>query len=105
MKYVSENHSKLFIMCHLIFVCKYRKKLLSKVGHEIKGEIECISNHYGWEIIEQEVDQDHIHVFIRYSPKWSILEIVNNFLIFRNTFLPIRLSHIFHKFEELAISV
>lgn len=76
MKYVSENHSKHLLMCHLIFVCKYRKKLLSKVGHEIKGEIECISNHYGWEIIEQEIDQDHIHVLIRYSPKWSILEIV-----------------------------
>ena len=46
------------------------------VGHEMKGEIECISNHYGWEIIEQEVDKDHVHILIRYSPKWSILEIV-----------------------------
>jgi len=76
MKYVSENHSKHLLMCHLIFVCKYRKKLLLQVGHEIKGKIECVSNHYGWEIVEQEVDQDHIHVLIRYSPKWSILEIV-----------------------------
>ncbi|MFD2663057.1 IS200/IS605 family transposase [Paenibacillus thailandensis] len=76
MKYISENHSKHLLMCHLIFVCKYRKKLLSKVGHDIKTEIEYIANHYGWQIIEQEIDQDHIHVLIRYSPKWSILEIV-----------------------------
>ncbi|MEK4176382.1 IS200/IS605 family transposase [Aeribacillus sp. FSL K6-1305] len=63
-------------LCHLIFVCKYRKKLLLKVGDDIKTEIESISNRYGWQIIEQEIDQDHIHILIRYSPKWSILEIV-----------------------------
>ncbi len=76
MKYISENHSKHLLICHLIFVCKYRKKLLLKVGDDIKTEIESIANHYGWQIIEQEIDQDHIHILIRYSPKWSILEIV-----------------------------
>ncbi len=76
MEYISENHSKHLLMCHLIFVCKYRKKLLLKVGDDIKTEIESISNRYGWQIIEQEIDQNHIHILIRYSPKWSILEIV-----------------------------
>lgn len=76
MEFISENHSKHLLMCHLIFVCKYRKKLLSKVGDDIKTEIESTANHYGWQIIEQEIDQDHIHILIRYSPKWSILEIV-----------------------------
>ena len=76
MEYISENHSKHLLLCHLIFVCKYRKKLLLKVGDDIKTEIESISNRYGWQIIEQEIDQDHIHILIRYSPKWSILEIV-----------------------------
>ena len=76
MEYISENHSKHLLLCHLIFVCKYRKKLLLKVGDDIKTEIESISNRYGWQIIEQEIDQDPIHILIRYSPKWSILEIV-----------------------------
>ena len=76
MEYISENHSKHLLICHLIFVYKYRKKLLLKVGDDIKTEIESIANHYGWQIIEQEIDQDHIHILIRYSPKWSILEIV-----------------------------
>ena len=79
MEYISENHSKHLLLCHLIFVCKYRKKLLLKVGDDIKTEIEYISNRYGWQIIEQEIDQDHIHILIRYSPKWSILEIVRLF--------------------------
>lgn len=30
----------------------------------------------GWQIIEQEIDKDHIHILIRYSPKWSVLQIV-----------------------------
>lgn len=76
MDYISENHSKHLLMCHLIFVCKYRKKLLEHLGDYIKQEIIRISNHYGWQIIKQEVDRDHIHILIRYSPKWSILQIV-----------------------------
>ena len=61
MDYISENHSKHLLMCHLIFVCKYRKKLLIHLGEYIKQETLNISNHYGWQIIEQEVDKDHIH--------------------------------------------
>lgn len=47
-----------------------------KVGDDIKSEIESIAHHYGWKIIECEIDQNHIHILIRYSPKWSVLEIV-----------------------------
>ncbi len=36
MDYISKNHSKFLIMVHLIFVCKYRKKLLVKLGEQIK---------------------------------------------------------------------
>lgn len=79
MDYIAENHSKHLLMCHLIFVCKYRKKLLVKVGADIKNEIETIANQYGWHIVEQEIDKDHIHIFLRYSPKWSVLEIVRLF--------------------------
>jgi putative transposase len=76
MAYISENHSKHLLMCHLIFVCKYRKKLLIHLGDYIKQETQNIANHYGWQIIEQEIDKDHIHILIRYSPKWSVLQIV-----------------------------
>lgn len=66
MAYTTENHSKHPLLCHLIFVCKYRKKLLLTVGNDIKSEIETIATHYNWHIIEQEIDQDHIHILIRY---------------------------------------
>lgn len=36
MDYTSENHSKHLLIVHLIFSCKYRKRLLVKYGEEIK---------------------------------------------------------------------
>lgn len=76
MNYISKNHSKHLLMCHLIFVCKYRKKLLVQLGDYMKQETQNIAAHYGWEIIEQEIDKDHIHILIGYGPKWSTLQIV-----------------------------
>ncbi len=76
MEYISENHRRHLLICHLIFICNYRKKLLLKVGDDIQAEIESTANHYGWQVTKQEIDQDPIHILIRYSPKWSILEIV-----------------------------
>ena len=50
--------------------------MLIHLGDYIKQETQSITNPYGWQIIGQEIDKDHIHILIRYSPKWSILQIV-----------------------------
>ena len=74
--YKSKNHSKYNIKYHLIFVCKYRKKLLIKYGEEIKQIMKDISYKYDFDIIEMEVDKDHIHLMIDSVPKLSPLMIV-----------------------------
>ena len=79
MDYVSRNHSKYLLMCHLIFVCKYRKKLLIKYGEEIKQLFYDIAEEKDLNIIEMEVDKDHIHILVQCSPTKSILEIVRYF--------------------------
>ena len=76
MDYVSENHSKYLIMCHLIFVCKYRKSLLLKFGSFIKKEFHKIESTSDFKIVEMEVDINHIHILVKYKPKISILQIV-----------------------------
>ena len=63
-------------MCHLIFVCKYREKLLIPLGNDVKQLMYDRANRYHCRIVEMEVDQDHIHLLIQYEPKMSILEIV-----------------------------
>ena len=59
MDYRSKNHSKYLIMYHIIFVCKYRKKLLITLGDEIKNIIFNIQKKYldEFEIIEIGVDK------------------------------------------------
>ncbi len=76
MDYISRNHSKYLLMCHLIFVCKYRKKLLVIFEKEIKQIFLDIAKENGFGIIEMEADKDHIHLLIEYNPNQSILEIV-----------------------------
>ena len=74
--YKSKNHSKYNIKYHIIFVCKYRKKLLIKYGEEIKQIMKDISYRYDFDILEIEVDKYHIHMMIESEPKLSPLMIV-----------------------------
>ena len=80
MDYRSKNHSKYLIMYHIIFVCKYRKKLLITLGDEIKNIIFDIQKKYSdeFEIIEMEVDKDHIHILIETNPKTNLLKLIKN---------------------------
>ena len=74
--YKSKNHSKFILTYHIIFVCKYRKKLLIKYGEDIKQIMYDISKRYDFDIKEMEVDKDHIHIMISSVPKISPLQIV-----------------------------
>lgn len=79
MDYISQNHSKHLLIVHLIFVCKYRKQLLIRLGKQIKTIFVNISEEHNINIVEMEVDKNHIHLLVQYSPTQSILEIVRLF--------------------------
>ena len=76
MDYRSKNHSKFLLMYHIIFICKYRKKLLTNYSPEIKNIFLDISKDYDFEILEMESNKDHIHLLIESEPKISVLQIV-----------------------------
>jgi putative transposase len=59
----------------MIFVCKYRKKLLTIYGETIKQIFQDISKQSEFTIMEMEGDKDHIHLLIKSSPKISTLQI------------------------------
>jgi putative transposase len=77
-KWNSKNRYKYLLQYHIIFVCKYRKKLLSKnISDDIKQlsyEI-CIKRHI--KIKEMETDKDHIHYMVEAEPTISVSQIVN----------------------------
>lgn len=74
--YESKNHSKFILRYHIIFVCKYRKKLMIQYGEFVKMSMLEISQKYNFRILEIEVDKDHVHLLIESEPKISPLMIV-----------------------------
>ena len=75
--YITTNRSKHYLKCHLIFVYKYRKKLLiGQLNDDVKQIFKSIANNSDFEIEVFQSDIDHIHFLIRYIPRLSIAQIV-----------------------------
>ncbi len=75
--YISTNRSKHYLKCHLVFVCKYRKKLLvGDLDNDMKSIMQSITSKSDFEIEVFESDVDHIHFLIRYIPRLSVTSIV-----------------------------
>lgn len=76
-KYRSKNRHKYLLQFHVIFVCKYRKKLLNtKISEDIKRlSIEIFSKRNS--IIKyMETDKDHIHYMIETDPTIRLSDLV-----------------------------
>ena len=61
MIYETKNNSKILLMYHVIFVCKYRKKIQEPISEELKQIMFEISEESDFEIMEMGTDKDHIH--------------------------------------------
>jgi putative transposase len=76
-KYHRESHSKFLLQVHLVFACKYRKKLLwgprGETMKQIFRDIEALSD---FTIKVMEVDLDHIHLLVDYPPTLTVVSIV-----------------------------
>ena len=76
--YKSGSHSKYLLQYHLIFVCKYRRKLLSSPN--IASGIKRLSIEYCQKhnvvIHYMETDKDHIHYMIETTPNINLSNMV-----------------------------
>ena len=75
--YHSDSHRKYSLKAHIIFVVKYRKKLLVDLGEDMKQIFFDISQKSDFTIENMEVDKDHIHILVDYKPHISISAIIN----------------------------
>jgi len=65
------------IFYHIVFCPKYRKKILkSEIKHDMEIIFQTICKTNDWEIIEMEIMEDHVHIFISAHPKTSPMSIV-----------------------------
>lgn len=75
--YQHRRHNKNLLMVHLIFVTKYRKKLLTgDMRDSVKQYLFETCTKYHWYIKRMETDKDHVHILLQYNPTDSITAIV-----------------------------
>lgn len=75
----SKNRHKYLLQYHVIFVCKYRKELLtlSKVSEAVKALSSEVCSRHGIVIRYMETDRDHIHYMLELEPDMSVSKAVN----------------------------
>jgi putative transposase len=87
-EYTKASHSVSLLIAHIVFTCKYRHPLLKRCGEDMKAIMQKLASESAekaakpkapkkeFEILEMEVDEDHIHILVKYNPVQSIYEIV-----------------------------
>ena len=75
-KYRYGSHSRYDLKIHLVFVTKYRKKVLTgeiaKRARKLIREI-CLANDI--QIVKGHISKDHVHLLLSYPPRLSVSKI------------------------------
>jgi len=64
---------------HLVFVTKYRRKVLTEAAHETLREIFArICQEFEARLVEANGEDDHVHLLVEYPPKMALSKLVNS---------------------------
>lgn len=73
------RHSAYNLHVHLVFITKYRKKVLADNHHQFFKEVVAeICKDFGAELKECNGEGDHVHMLIQYPPTVQLSKMVNN---------------------------
>jgi putative transposase len=73
-------HAVYVINYHLVWIPRYRKKVLvGRIAERLKELLSEIASQYGFQIVAVEVMPDHVHLFVSAPPKFAPAEIVRLF--------------------------
>tara|TARA_R110001592_G_scaffold67975_8_gene208290 strand:- start:6091 stop:6501 length:411 start_codon:yes stop_codon:yes gene_type:complete len=73
------RHCVFMMHCHLIFVTKYRGKVLDREVIEFMEVVmRDICQQFGVELTEFNGEEDHVHLLVNYPPKVQISKLVNS---------------------------
>lgn len=75
--YKSLAHSRYDCKYHIVFVPKFRKKILfGKIRKYLKGVFHELAKQRGCEIISGHMAADHVHMCISMPPKYAVSEVI-----------------------------
>lgn len=76
--YRRERHSVSKLVCHLVFVTKYRRAVLDDAAIEwLAGHSAKVCETMGAKLLECDGEADHLHLLVEYPPKHSVSVLVN----------------------------
>ena len=71
------SHTVYDLRVHLVWITKYRYPVLTgKVGLRVRELIRQFCDASDIRILKGRVSKDHIHLYISYSPKWSVSDLI-----------------------------
>ena len=75
--YNRRNHRKVLLQAHIIFVTKYRKKIINeKIDKHLKQVLSKTASENLWRIVTMESDKDHIHILLEYDATQALCNVV-----------------------------
>ena len=80
MEYRKQSHALYYARYHLVFVTKYRRKVLKDgMGAYLMLAMRSVTRKFpDVTIIEQNTDMDHIHILVSIPPKYAVSGIVGH---------------------------
>ena len=73
------RHCVFALHVHLVFVTKYRRKVLSAAAHETLRELFTrICEDFAARLVESNGEDDHVHLLVEYPPKVALSKLVNS---------------------------
>ena len=80
MKYWTGAHTKHRIMLHIVWIPKYRKRVLKGIiAQRVRELLEECADMNGWKIEELNVQEDHVHMLVQMKPSISISKMIQLF--------------------------
>ena len=80
MKLDNNNHSVFLMYYHLVFVVKYRRKVIDdKISDRLKEIFEYISPNYNIDLQEWNHDGDYIHILFKGQPNTQLSKFINTY--------------------------
>ena len=73
----NNNHSVFLMYCHLVFVIKYRRKVITdKISNRLKEIFEYIAPNYNIALQEWNHDKDHVHILFKAQPNSELSKFI-----------------------------
>ena len=79
-KYWIGGHTKYRLMYHIVWVPKYRKRILSgKISLRLEELLNDCADVNGWKIKELKIKKDHVHILVELGTRVSVSKAVQMF--------------------------